>query len=497
MGFPSISLADLCAQANLGADNDSHASQTKIYEKELRNARKEAFKSSSAVLKSQEELKSTRNSLRITQTGFEVEKQKVQRKEQERFEMEYRLIPLQEQVEKLSQKLQVAEAEKEALKTSLEKEEVLRIAAEGKIALPTSQDQDDDLWSSPRKIIASPLSDDKENIPVVAKKTVENRHLAEDLRQEKMKREHAEELVDFMRMECLFQCCPCKTTADLRRELETTLDAEMAAGLERIRKDMSGILTPPASVEETDGMLVEHTRVEEVVEEQTTAARSVSPPEHATSASSKESTAMDTVESSAPSTVRSPTACLFPVDQLREEAEQAFNTLSPTPSSSKPLARNNADAENTLTIPLQPSSPTTPTYTNPYETTPFRQQPSIRTVTTTTTIPMHFTPVSKPAQPVFAPNAEDAAPTAAAEPDSAALMTPTFDRAAALAAIEYRRGRARSLANGHATPRKQMLEGVRERRDISAPALGNKGVGEGMGSVRGRTGSASRGVGKK
>ncbi len=92
-------------QEESGAAKEAYAAQSSIYEKELRKARKEAFKSSSAVLKIQEELKSTRNTLRITQSGFELEKQKVQRKEQERFEMEYRLVPLQEEIENLKQKL--------------------------------------------------------------------------------------------------------------------------------------------------------------------------------------------------------------------------------------------------------------------------------------------------------------------------------------------------------------------------------------------------------
>ncbi len=46
-----------------------------------------------------------------------------------------------------------------------------------------------------------------------------------------------------------------------------------------------------------------------------------------------------------------------------------------------------------------------------------------------------------------------------------------FDREAALQAIRERRGRARSMAEGHGTPMKQMLEGVKERRDISAPVF--------------------------
>jgi hypothetical protein len=44
-----------------------------------------------------------------------------------------------------------------------------------------------------------------------------------------------------------------------------------------------------------------------------------------------------------------------------------------------------------------------------------------------------------------------------------------FDREAALEAIRQRRGRARSMAAGQGTPMKQMVEGVKDRRDISAP----------------------------
>ena len=109
---------------------------------------------------------------------------------------------------------------------------------------------------------------------------------------------------------------------------------------------------------------------------------------------------------------------------------------------------------------------------------------------------MHFTPVSKPH---LIPNnstidAENIPPTQTTD-----LAAPTFDRAAALAAIEYRRGRAKSLANGTATPRKQMIEGTMGgRRDISAPALGQKSANAGAGGsfVKGAA-SVGRATGRK
>ena len=49
-------------------------------------------------------------------------------------------------------------------------------------------------------------------------------------------------------------------------------------------------------------------------------------------------------------------------------------------------------------------------------------------------------------------------------------LTPTMTREQALAQIRERRGRARSIAQGAVTPRKQMVRGLSgERRDVSAP----------------------------
>ncbi len=227
----------------------------------MRRARKEAFKSSSAVLKLQDELKSTRNSLRITQSGFDLERQKLQRKEQERFEMEYQLISLQEQVEKLKQRLETADQERDALKTALKEEEVARIAAEGMIALPLSETMDLDLMSSPKKA-ASPkkhrgmfdvLEEDKENMGTVSRKASESRRLTQELEREKMLREHAEEMIDFLRLECNFKCCGCRCASRSEHQLAIELDAELAAAVERVRAGMEHILAPPRSFDEGYG----------------------------------------------------------------------------------------------------------------------------------------------------------------------------------------------------------------------------------------------------
>jgi hypothetical protein len=102
----------------------------------------------------------------------------------------------------------------------------------------------------------------------------------------------------------------------------------------------------------------------------------------------------------------------------------------------------------------------------------------VRTVTTTTTIPITFTPVKPAAQPVQLPRTPSTvghAPsisqgTASPFPSRALKADGTIDREAALELIRQRRGRAKSVALGQATPKRQMVQG-NVRRDISAPAL--------------------------
>jgi hypothetical protein len=94
--------------------------------------------------------------------------------------------------------------------------------------------------------------------------------------------------------------------------------------------------------------------------------------------------------------------------------------------------------------------------------------------TTTTTVPIAFSP----ATPAFRPGNGPMTPSTVAH---AALNSRTpvlgelslnklpIDREEALRQIRERRGRARSFQAGHGTPMKQTLEGVKDRRDISAP----------------------------
>ncbi|KAK4505833.1 hypothetical protein PRZ48_003798 [Zasmidium cellare] len=443
---------------------DSHASQSSVYEKEVRKARKEAFKSSSEILKLKEELKSMRSTLNVAQSNLDMEKRKIQVREQQTFDAQYQLVAVQEELEKFQARMKIVEEEKEALKTSLKEEEVARIAAEGMIALPGGS-QDDDLLSSPKrrspgKRQPSPFSDDKENVGVVTKKMLELKRLEEQLEMEKIKREHAEELADFLRMECRFQCCNCQSTQPGHDEMLGISNA-FAEAMENIRKSMRDVLCQPLRSDSVDVAMDENkTEIITRVEDDEDVEMEHAPEEAATGGAEHSFTMADVAP--------------VPEHIAIPEAETP-KAPHPTPIDPELEAEDDIpEAGSTTKVPLAPSSPQTPGAAQPP--TPFHQQRSVRTITHTTTIPMHFTPV-KPSSSCAIEDAEVIPPTPnPLSPRDRSGSAPTFDRAAALAAIAYRRGRAKSIANGHVTPRKQMIEGVsiKERRDISAPALGQQ-----------------------
>ena len=443
-----------------------------MYEKELRRSRKEAYKSSSTVIKLQEELKATRNSLRITQSGLDAEKQKVQRREQDTFNAQYQLAAAQEDLDKLKAQLRIVEEEKVALKQSLKDEEVARVAAEGMIALPPSQDDERDIYNSPGKRPASPLSDDKENAAPMAKRLGEAKKLEDRLLREQRRRREAEEMVDFLEMECKFRCCRCQHA--VKRQNTGALQFDVANELpEKLAVIMEGMRAALGSSDGTEAMEVE-------------AEEDASAPSGDAVQDEPAETALVVEE---------------PGSAQEEDLDRSMTLAREQPEEQAPLAPEltpaepEPAAEAVETLALQPSSPLQ-TPTQPHHLDPDRHHhQTIRTITTTTTIPMHFTPITKPEKIFSEDDAENIPPPPVFDDCASAVDDQPFDRAAALAAIEYRRGRAKSFQAGHLTPRKQMVEGigVGGRRDISAPALGGKvGVAAGYAKGTGSVGRAGR-----
>ncbi|KAF2843511.1 hypothetical protein M501DRAFT_1006059 [Patellaria atrata CBS 101060] len=510
---------------------DTHGHAQALYEKEIRRARKEAFKSSSAIVKVQEELKATRNTLRITESGLQSEKMKLAKREQEAFSAQYQLIAVQSEWDKARERITIVEQERDALKTSLKEEEVARIAAEGSIALPTTnlEDEDDEFASpvrSPRK--HRRFGSDKENVSPQRRGDIKVvQELQEELEAERRRRKNAEEQIDFMKMECQFQCCSCRIAEQNR--MHYVHDDSYAEEIERIKASVPHDITPPGSPHAEDEM-----EIEDTVIRKTSAARDPSPSEPQ-EPMDRTPINEDIEMAFSPSTgtfhrIPSPLKQLHSISEAMSEYASTTTPETPiipaTELDCSPVIETEREAESEQAeqsttfhdktedepeseIQQSYDQPQTPIQTHPH---PIRE---IRTITTTTTIPIQFSPYpahtihshpmstpknitnlttprtisNVPSQSAATKLAFSADPTEVKEnrdpetgeknmppPGTGMVGGPLIDREAALEQIRQRRGRARSMAAGQATPRRQMVEGV-VRRDISAPAFGAMGKG--------------------
>ena len=457
----------------------------------------------------------------------------------ELYSLEVKLVgteaSLQEQLRKMEEKVKLVEDERDALRTNLKEEEVLRIAAEGRIPLPAPAADDEEFGSpirSVRKQATINRDDDKENV-APKKATVELKMLQKELEAEKRLRQRAEEQIDFMKMECQFQCCSCRL-ADLKGSIYVHDNGYMSE-MERIKMTIPEV-TPPAScngdrledmVEDVvkggpandeptkEGSIKaesEDVRMVDIPEMNSAVSRPLTPTTNAAHEIRGTEDAEEILFSPTTGTFRAvpspikaepqpsspPPPCESGLSSIKEnlgsspwaptlESTVIRATMSPPPyrsTSRQPVLKSpensvlihedavvDSEDEDELSgegAPATPrQSPPGPALTPLYMT---------RTITTTTTIPLHFSPMTphvKNADKPLTPSTISHMPAhSSAQPlAELSLNNVPFDREAALEQIRLRRGRARSMAAGQGTPRKQMMEGVgpAARRDISAP----------------------------
>ena len=160
-----------------------------------------------------------------------------------------------EEIDTLKDRLKLVEAERDALKTSLREEEVLRIAAEGQIPLPAATTEEHDEFGSPapsprKQRILERDEEDKENV-APKKAVVELRLAQQELAMERRLRERAQEQIDFMKMECQFRCCSCRI-ADSQGS-QYVHDGSHITEMELIKASVP-VLTPPPSSHGDDQM---------------------------------------------------------------------------------------------------------------------------------------------------------------------------------------------------------------------------------------------------
>ncbi|KAI0130741.1 hypothetical protein F4814DRAFT_444877 [Daldinia grandis] len=474
-----------------------------IWEKEIRHARKEVFKTQSSIVKLQEDLKAARSSCKSVEESLAREKDLSKAREQEAFKSRYQLAGIQEQLEKALERIAFVEQERDAYKDAAKSEEIARIAAEGRLPLPP-EDPDSE-FASPKKERVSLSAVD---ILSSAASEEEIEELTRLWQWERQRADRAQEHLEFVQAECQLRCCSCAKSRPRR---------SMAASARQERTGPVTIVDPadlmilgqvPKPVEQPIFIQSRNSEYSQGQEEE----QSGEQEQELQPLEKIESQLDHVVQKGVPrerkeprrSTIFVPSEGIFrtisqqDLQTIEKSEDSPYEPTTPkdpppnhsfysrTPSVEPPtfalMAQERTSLLSLLNAPRQSdynysmmNIPTMPLEgpnrsdseedaeeaarskgeMEPEEDTRPHSTAAFYTVTTTTTVP-----VREPTNQNRVPSFDVNNPT----------LAPTMTREEALAQIRERRGRARSAAQGLATPRRQMMSGTGDRRDVSAPA---------------------------
>ncbi|RSL76381.1 hypothetical protein BHE90_014179 [Fusarium euwallaceae] len=517
---------------NYGRAKETHAHTQALWEKEIRRARKETFKTQSSIVKLQEELKSSRTSAKMIDENLKREKERSKVREQEAFEARYQIVGVQEQLDQALERIKVVEQERDAYKTAAKNEEVARIAAEGRIPLPPSSGEDDE-FASPKKTRESKgprVSLSTMDIVSSAASEAEIEDLTIQLQWERQRAERAHEMIEFLQAECHLRCCACaksprRSTTEAPRQKRRSsfglegpndklpkLDNDVPEAVQRSQTPPR-IQEPEAQVEvEAKGEVQpeeegEQHQQQTVLTPELAKPKSKKEPRRSTifcpkegifrTVSEQEAEAfevqrrMEAEEEAAQQEIQSEAevgteTIVEDVTELgpltHEELEEDRRRYARTPSVDPPafamlaqqrtslLSLLNAphNGDHSAPIPSVPTMPDTVEDTLVSPETRPHTSANFYTVTTTTTVPVHDDNAHHDSSFSERLRTPSHNSTGTTFDLSNPALTPTMTREQALAKIRERRGRARSMAQGTMTPRRRMVEGV-DRRDMSAP----------------------------
>lgn len=210
-----------------------------IFEKEIRKARKEAFRAGSTVVKLQEELKHSKSESKALQEEVAAERYAKDKAKQEAFERAYTLAGLTEELEVLKGKLQSMETANHSNTLEIRAHEIRRedfgrlSLAEGDLAFLATPRRPkrvapDSVRSPAPEIEANDAAQDtppKRQRLSQVKSPVEFQgtptatsdmdveameDLKDELGFERRRRVEAEEMVHFLNIECQFERCSCR-----------------------------------------------------------------------------------------------------------------------------------------------------------------------------------------------------------------------------------------------------------------------------------------------
>ena len=269
----------------LQTNRERQAHERVVFEKEIKKARKEAFRAGSTVVKLQEELKHSRTEIKALKDEVAAERDAKENAKQEAFERDYALASITEELEVLKGRLRSVEASNrsnslEAKARQIHKESLGRMSlAEGDLDFlitprkskrsaddsENSDDRDTPKQSSsetPQK--KQRLSDftpkDREDIPTHESLLERIEDLEIELFDEKAERADCEAFIEFMKMECQFKACSCRLAEargeeyiydveyDRKLKAEAAAEAEKAKQLEEAEQAEQGKQSEQSSV---------------------------------------------------------------------------------------------------------------------------------------------------------------------------------------------------------------------------------------------------------
>ncbi|CAH0041281.1 unnamed protein product [Clonostachys solani] len=531
---------------NYGRAKETHAHTQTLWEKEIRRARKETFKTQSSFVKIQEELKAARGSVKTLEESVEREKERSRIREQEAFSARYELVGIQEQLEQVLAQMKVVEQERDAIRTVAKNEEIARIAAEGRIPLPPCNDPNDEFASPPKKTqkkrkisrVEPRYSLSTMEIESSAASELEIEDLTMQVQWERQRADRAEEMVEFLKAECKMHCCQCsksksKSRSSIKSRQGSVHGTPEVALIQPIPEEQAEMQVEAPSEEpqdqEPEPEQVEAEAVDVAPESQLELAtpKAKKGPRLSTifcpregifrTVSEQEAEAMQAQEAQQDAEMETEPVSASASDHDEEPhmAEEEEHESDPrmyarTPSVEPPSfalltqERERASLMSLLNAPhtdahhAVPSIPTVPDLADIEEARHSSNQDETRvndesdnvvepleplespeprphtsatlyTVTTTTTVPVRDETAQRESSSSFNEKLRTPSSGSHASFDSTnPALTPTMTREQALAKIRERRGRARSAAQGAATPHKKMLQG-KDRRDMSAP----------------------------
>lgn len=220
----------------LQTTRERQAHERALFEKEVRKARKEAFRAGSMLVKVQEELKLSRGEIKILKDEVRTERESKERAKQESFERAYALAGMSEELQSLKDQLRATEANnqqsilddldenenKQAVdytdqatcttptprrpKRSVDALDILRVTD------PSTEHHAHKEETPTKKIRLSRRFSNKENQDP---ETLEYQgdlisELKTEIKMEQRRRQRAEGMVHFMKMECQFKRCSCR-----------------------------------------------------------------------------------------------------------------------------------------------------------------------------------------------------------------------------------------------------------------------------------------------